>query len=89
MNETAVTVERTDARKWSDEQMEDLFSNGFPPFIIADRLAKQYIGRVREWFPEWNLILVDAIPAGLSVLHINREADLGTYVEPNIWIRHR
>ena len=60
MNEIAVTVERTDAREWSDEQMEDLFSEGFPPFITADRLAKQYVGRVREWFPEWNLILVDA-----------------------------
>jgi GNAT superfamily N-acetyltransferase len=55
-----VTVERTDAREWSDEQMEDLFSEGFPAFITADRLVKQYIGRVREWFPEWNLILVDA-----------------------------
>jgi hypothetical protein len=60
MNEMALTVERTDAREWSDEQMEDLFSEGFPEFITADRLAKQYIGRVREWFPEWNLILVDA-----------------------------
>jgi hypothetical protein len=60
MNEMTVTVERTDAREWSDEQMEDLFSEGFPAFITADRLVKQYIGRVREWFPEWNLILVDA-----------------------------
>jgi hypothetical protein len=60
MNGMAVTVERTDAREWSDEQLEDLFSDGFPPFITADRVAKQYIGRVREWFPEWNLILVDA-----------------------------
>jgi hypothetical protein len=60
MSELAVTVERTDARDWSDEQMADLFSDGFPSFITADRLAKQYIGRVREWFPEWNLMLVDA-----------------------------
>lgn len=59
MDEMAVTVERTDAREWSDAQMEDLFSDGFPPFITADKLVKQYIGRVREWFPEWNLILVD------------------------------
>ncbi|MET7277747.1 hypothetical protein ABZS29_05900 [Kribbella sp. NPDC005582] len=28
------------------------------------------------------------IPAGLSVLHIDREANTGTYVEPNIWVRH-
>lgn len=55
-----VTAERTDAREWSDEQMADLFSDGFPAFITADKLAKQYIGRVREWFPEWNLTLVDA-----------------------------
>jgi hypothetical protein len=59
MDELAVTVERTDAREWSDEQMGDLFSDGFPAFITADKTAKQYIGRVREWFPEWNLILVD------------------------------
>ena len=55
----AVTAERTDAREWSDAQMADLFSDGFPAFIIADKLVKQYIGRVREWFPEWNLTLVD------------------------------
>jgi hypothetical protein len=59
LDEIAVTVERTDAREWSDEQMADLFSDGFPSFITADKLAAQYVGRVREWFPEWNLILVD------------------------------
>ena len=60
MNELTVTVERSDAREWSDEQLADLFSEGFPAFITADKLAKQYIGRVREFFPEWNLTLVDA-----------------------------
>ncbi len=28
------------------------------------------------------------IPAGLSVLEIDLAADTGTYVEPNIWVRH-
>jgi hypothetical protein len=69
----AVTVERADAREWSDEQLENLFSDGFPPFITADRVAKQYIGRVREWFSEWDLILVDA------------EQNDGTALDP--WIR--
>ncbi len=79
-----VTVERTDARVWSDEQMADLFSDGFPAFITADRLAKQYIGRVREWFPEWNLILVDAEQApvatgwGIPVRWDGTVADLPT-----------
>lgn len=60
MDEIAVTVERTDAREWSDEQMQDLFSDGFPGFIVADKLAARYIDRVRAMFPEWNLTLVDA-----------------------------
>ncbi|MEU8756850.1 hypothetical protein AB0C88_40870 [Streptomyces chartreusis] len=53
------TVERKDARTWPDEQMQELFSEGFPEFITADRLAKQYIGRIREWFADLNLMLVD------------------------------
>src|SRR5215510_12641771 len=60
VTQTTTTVVRTDAREWSDEQLADLFSDGFPAFITADKLARQYVGRVREWFPEWNLILVDA-----------------------------
>lgn len=60
MDEMSVTVERTDAREWSDEQMADLYSDGFPEFIVADKLAAQYIDRVRAWFPEWNVTLVDA-----------------------------
>lgn len=60
MDELSVTAERTDAREWSDEQLADLFSEGFPAFITADRRAHQYVGRVRALFPEWNLTLVDA-----------------------------
>lgn len=29
------------------------------------------------------------IPNGLSTLRLDAERDLGTYVEPNIWVRHR
>ena len=53
------TVERSDARDWPAEQLAELFSEGFPQFITADRLVKQYIGRVREFFPEWDLMLLD------------------------------
>jgi hypothetical protein len=37
MCDLAVAVERTDAREWSDAQTADLFSDGFPPFITADK----------------------------------------------------
>ncbi|TXS41977.1 hypothetical protein [Streptomyces sp. OR43] len=53
------TIERTDARTWPDEQLKELFSEGFPAFISADRLVKEYIGRVGEWFAGLDLTLVD------------------------------
>jgi hypothetical protein len=53
------TVERTGERRRPDDQMERLFADGFPEFITADRLVKQYIGRVREWFTDEDLILLD------------------------------
>jgi hypothetical protein len=28
------------------------------------------------------------IPAGLSTLHIDHITNTGTYIEPNIWVRH-
>lgn len=160
-------VERFDAREWPDEQLERLFADAFPPFITADPVARVYIDRVRKWFGEFNLMLVDAedrpvatgwgvpirwngeptdlpsgytdttrravelrthvraggtiiatashsqvmtgsvaewetwtglslpstghylIPNGLSTLYIDREQDFGTYVEGNVWVRHR
>ncbi|GAA3373636.1 hypothetical protein GCM10020367_34360 [Streptomyces sannanensis] len=54
-----LTVERTGAREWSDEQLEMLFAGGFPQFITADQTVKQYIGRVREWFGDLDLMLID------------------------------
>lgn len=29
------------------------------------------------------------IPDGLTTLHVDREADVATYVEENLWVRHR
>lgn len=55
----ALKIERTDARTWPDEQLTELFSEGFPEFITADRLVKEYIGRVGEWFAGLDLTLVD------------------------------
>ena len=91
MTQTTVTAVRTDAREWTDEQMADLYSDGFPEFIAADKLAKQYIGRVREWFPEWNLTLVDVEQApvatgwGIPVRWDGSVADLpGGYTQATI-----
>ncbi|MFI1355944.1 hypothetical protein ACH4TV_20585 [Streptomyces sp. NPDC020898] len=50
---------RTDARTWPVEPLKELFSESFPLFITADRLVSEYIGRVRELFPAWDLTLVD------------------------------
>ena len=53
------TVERFDAREWPAEQLDKLFSEGFPVFITSDQLAKRYIGRVQEWFANLNIVLLD------------------------------
>jgi hypothetical protein len=43
------TVEPMTARPRPDDQLERLFDDGWPAFITADEVAKQYIGPVR-----WN-----------------------------------
>jgi hypothetical protein len=53
------SIERFDARAWPDDQLEALFADAFPDFITADAVAKVYIGRVREWFADFNIMLVD------------------------------
>jgi len=62
--------------------------------IIATAPRSQTMtGSVTEWeawtgmaFPTTGEYV---IPDGLVPLHIDREADRGTYVEPNVWMRHR
>jgi len=54
--------------------------------------AQTMVGSVKEW-EEWARMPLPAtgryvIPDGMSVLHIDTAADVGTYTEPNIWIRH-
>ncbi|MDT6983104.1 hypothetical protein ACFSUJ_01905 [Streptomyces lusitanus] len=58
-------TEKTGAREWDEAHLKELFSEGFPEFITADRLVKQYIGRVREFFADLDLMLVDE--AGVPV----------------------
>jgi hypothetical protein len=50
-------------------------------------------GTVAEWeewtetaFPESGSYV---FPRGLALLEVDREADLGAYWEPNVWVRHR
>jgi hypothetical protein len=52
------SVERFDARAWREGYLEALFADAFAPFITADAVANLYIDRVREWFPELNIMLV-------------------------------
>lgn len=50
-------------------------------------------GTVEEWEAWTGLRLPSTgqyvIPGGLSPLYVDRDADLGTYVEPNVWVQHR
>jgi GNAT superfamily N-acetyltransferase len=61
--------------------------------ILAPALRSMVVvGTVSEWerwasmaFPESGRYVV---PEALSVVEIDREADRGTYVEPNLWMQH-
>ncbi|MGX1095431.1 hypothetical protein RKD47_006112 [Streptomyces albogriseolus] len=54
-----LTTEKTGARPWDEAHLKELFGEGFPEFVTADRLVKNYIGRVREFFADLDLMLVD------------------------------
>ena len=43
--------------------MGALFAEGFPVFITADHEVKKYISRVREYFPQLDVMLVDEVEA--------------------------
>jgi hypothetical protein len=49
-------------------------------------------GTVTEWEGWTGLVFPDSgdfvIPDGLALLSIDKVADLGTYVEPNVWMQH-
>lgn len=56
-----LSVVRFDEREWPDEQLDALFAEGFPEFILADREAEALIGAVRESFAALHIALVDAV----------------------------
>jgi len=53
-----VSVERFDSRERPEEQLDALFAEGFPQFILADQDAKALIGSVRESFAALDIALV-------------------------------
>lgn len=50
-------------------------------------------GSVAEW-QEWTRLVFPesgdyVVPGALELVRVDREVDLGTYVEPNVWMHHR
>ena len=61
--------------------------------VLAPAPHSQVInGTTAEWEAWTGMAFPDSgdyvIPDGLSTLHIDREADQGIYIEPNVWIQH-
>jgi GNAT superfamily N-acetyltransferase len=50
-------------------------------------------GSVAEWETWTGMLFPDSgtyvVPDALDLVSIDREADIGTYIEPNIWMQHR
>jgi len=61
--------------------------------VLAPAPRSQVItGTVAEWQTWTGMAFPDSgdyvIPNGLSTLHVDREADQGVYIEPNVWLQH-
>ena len=50
-------------------------------------------GTVSEWEGWTNMLFPESgdyvVPGALELVRIDREADRGVYVEPNVWMHHR
>lgn len=53
------TVEPLHARTRPEGQLAQLFADGWPSFITADQVVKQYISQVRPLFADLELALID------------------------------
>ncbi len=61
--------------------------------VLAPAPSSQTMtGTVGQWQDWTGLAFPDSgryvIPEGLSTLQIDRAADVGTYIEPNVWMQH-
>lgn len=62
--------------------------------LLGTRPASQtFTGTVRQW-EQWSGLDLPGdgayiVPDALAPLHIDRAANLGTCVEPTVWVRHR
>ncbi|WP_020518977.1 hypothetical protein [Catelliglobosispora koreensis] len=56
---TSYTAEPIGQRPRPGDQMEALFSDGWPKFISADEEVKLYFARIRELFGDLELVLLD------------------------------
>lgn len=65
---------------------------GARPIAMAPR-SQTMTGTVAEWQQWTGMVFPDSgdyvIPDGLSLLRVDLDLDQGTYVEPNVWVRHR
>jgi hypothetical protein len=84
------SVEPSNSRAWPDEQIEALFAEGLAAFITAHLGAKMHRGRIREYFPHLDLLLVDESddrkrPDGVPVSWLGDIEDLPTAVGDMLW----
>jgi GNAT superfamily N-acetyltransferase len=59
-SQMALTVEAMGDRPRPEDQLAQLFADGWPAFITADQEVKRHIGRVRAAFAELELVLLDS-----------------------------
>ena len=80
-----------------EDEAEAALRAEWPEFIFHDPVAGALIGRVGEYFPRYDVLLLDdgevvaggwGVPQALDLVSIDRERDEGRYEETNLWMRH-
>lgn len=60
--------------------------------LKPEPLSLRITGTTTEWEDWTGMPFPDTgdywFPGGLTTVHIDREADRGSYWEPNVWMRH-
>jgi hypothetical protein len=82
-----LTIVTTSDRRDLDDEARAALRENWPELIFHDPVVAQYLGRVETYFPSFDLLLL-VVPEALDLVEIDREHDIGTYAEANLWMRH-
>jgi hypothetical protein len=88
LGQTNLVAVRYSERPELWDRIVDLSAQVWPEYNLHGEVLNSYWGQLYEAFPQYQFVIHDVFPRCLAPLHVDRDADAGTYWEPNVWIVH-